>query len=204
MKFAQIISYLFHPALMPTLGIALILNLDTYFRFSISAELKNFILGLIFVNTFCFPILILFFLKSRKTISSFQLDNRKERIIPFAISSIFFIFTYNVIQKTTLPPIILSIFLGITLSIISAFLISFFNKISIHMVGISGTLAALIALFLKFSASYFYEITIVVLVWGLVGFSRLKLKKHNHQEIYFGAFVGIICVFIPTYFGITI
>ena len=122
----------------------------------------------------------------------------------FNLNSIFFVFTYSVIQKTTLPPIILSTFLGITLSIISAFLISFFNKISIHMVGISGILAALIALFLKFSASYFYEITIVVLIWGLVGFSRLKLKKHNHQEIYFGAFLGIICVFIPTYFGITI
>tara|TARA_B100000508_G_scaffold140481_1_gene141686 strand:- start:10315 stop:10929 length:615 start_codon:yes stop_codon:yes gene_type:complete len=203
-RLAQIISYVFHPGLMPTLGLVLILNLDSYLRHTIPSNLKLFVLGLVFINTFVFPVLLLFFLRFRKAISSYQLDNRKERILPFGITCIFYFFTYNLIQKTPLPPIVVSLFLGMTISVVMAYLTTYFYKISIHMMGISGVLAGLLVLYLQFSANYFVEIVLVSLVWGLIGYARLKLKKHTAAELYTGVVVGFVSVFIPTYFGLTI
>ena len=70
--------------------------------------------------------------------------------------------------------------------------------------GISGVLAGLLVLYLQFSANYFVEIVLVSLVWGLIGYARLKLKKHTAAELYTGVVVGFVSVFIPTYFGLTI
>jgi len=203
-KFAKLISYIFHPGFMPTLVMLVLFNLDTYFRFSVSPGLKKFILGLVFINTFLFPLLILVFLKSRNAIDSFELKNRKNRIIPFGVSTLFFFFTYNFMRETSLPPIILSIFLGISLSMFIVFITSFFYKTSIHMVGVSGLLASILCLYVKFSANYLLEISTVTLIWGLVGYSRLKLKSHSVDEVYVGAGIGLVCVIIPAYFNIMI
>ena len=106
--------------------------------------------------------------------------------------------------KAPLPPILLSIFLGVTVAVVITFILTFFIKISAHMVAISGLLASLLALYVKFYANFFLEIALFSIVWGLVGYARLKLKAHSSTEVYLGSLVGFVCVFFVTLFGITI
>jgi membrane-associated phospholipid phosphatase len=204
MVLARIISYVLHPGLMPSLGFLILLNLDTYLRFAVQPQLKKYLILLTFINTFVFPALVLVLLKSRKVISSITLPQRKDRLLPFGVSCIFYLFTYNLLQKAPLPPVILSIFLGVCISVILTFGLTFFTKISAHMVGISGVLASILALYVKFYASFFLEICILAILWGLVGYARLYLKAHKSHEVYLGAVVGFIPVFLCTLWGITI
>ena len=86
---AQILSYVFHPGIMPTLGLFLLLQGDTYLKYSMGSVTKNFLYLIIFLNTYLFPALIVLVMRYRNAISSIQLANRKERIIPMAIASFF-------------------------------------------------------------------------------------------------------------------
>ncbi|MGB0403045.1 MAG: hypothetical protein ACPGEG_03045 [Salibacteraceae bacterium] len=204
MVLSRWISYLFHPILMPTLGLALILSLDSYLKFTVQPAMKIYLYIILVVNTIVFPILILGLLKFRGVIKSFHLSERKDRLIPFGVTCIFYGFSYNIMQKSALPPIVLSVFLGMTLSVFLTFALTFFTKISVHMVGVSGVLGAVIALYMKFAADYRIEIAALVLLWGLIGFARLHLKAHNLPQIIIGTLVGFASVFSITLVGVMI
>lgn len=204
MVLSRWISYVFHPIIMPTLGLVLILNLDSYLKFTVHPSLKIYLYIILVVNTIVFPALILGMLKFRGVIKSFHLSERKDRLIPFGITCVFYGFSYNIMQNSSLPPILLSVFLGMTLSVVLTFTITFFTKTSVHMVGISGVLGSVIALYMKFAADYRLEIAILVLVWGLIAFARLQLKAHNQVQILSGTFVGFVSVFLTTLSGFMI
>ena len=202
--FSRIISYVFHPGLMPTIGLALILSLDTYLKFTIQPRTQVYLLVMLLINTFLFPGFILLLLKARGVIGSVHLTDRKDRVVPFGIALIFYVFSYTLVQEVPLPPIVSSIFLGITLSVFISFVLTFWVKVSIHMVGITGVLAALIAIYLQFSANFHQAIVLTALACGFVGYARITLKAHRLSEIGLGTLVGFGSVFGVCMTGITI
>ena len=60
------------------------------------------------------------------------------------------------------------------------------------MVGIGGLLGVLISVsyLIKFDMTLFY--ILVILMGGLVGFSRLMLNEHKPSQLYFGFLLGLI------------
>src|SRR5262245_39751297 len=77
---AQVVSFLFHPLLMPTWLFALMMY---YFPASIQpTQAWMLIVLLIFGMTFILPILNMVFFRMTGTISSFHLPERKDRILP--------------------------------------------------------------------------------------------------------------------------
>lgn len=189
-RLAQIISYIFHPLLMPTYGIFIIFQIKSYISYAIPYKAKVAILLIIFLNTALLPALIFLFLKLRHVISSLKMENRNERIIPFFVTAIFYYATYILLKKFHLPSIIYYLIFGSSCLIIVALIINFWWKISIHMIGIGGITGAFTSITIYLSLNPIIFISLVILVAGLIGFARLKLLAHTHLQVYGGFIAG--------------
>ena len=197
---AKIISSIFHPLLMPVIGVLIIFNVDSYVSYSIPSDLKKAVLLLISVSTFITPLLISLLLLQRKVIKSLDMDTTKERIIPYAFTIIFYVFTLFMLKRAPLPPIIFYFIIGATLSVVLAFVINIKWKISAHMIGIGGLIGALIAISFKMEVYVTQYIIMALIVAGFVGTSRLILNAHTQAQLYAGFLLGLMCQVLVIYF----
>ena len=197
---AKIISILFHPLLMPVIGLLIIFNTESYINYAVPTELKKAFIILIATTTFIIPLLISLLLLNRKLIQSLEMKTQKERVIPYAFTIIFYVFTLYMVKKAPIPPIIFNFIIGATLSVILAFVINIKWKISAHMIGIGGLVGALICISILLEIYITPYIIFTLFIAGLVGSSRLILKAHNQLQIYAGFVVGILCQVIALYY----
>lgn len=187
---ARLFSVAFHPLVIPTLGLLLLFQLDSYIQFAVSPQAKRFILVIVFINTAIAPALAVLLLKRTGLIRDVLLKDRSERLFPLLLSSLLFFLTYYLLRQVTLPSLIYYYMMGGTLLVILCLLITFRWKISLHMMGLGGYAGFLIAtsMFLKIDISLL--IGLCILVGGLVGAARLRLGSHTPMQIYAGYLAG--------------
>ncbi len=190
-RIATIISYLFHPLLMPTVGTFLVFNMGGYIAFTVSSPVKYMVYGIVFLNTFIFPVMASVYLLKKGYINSPDMATIQERKLPMILTAVFYFFTYYILRKATLPPVLFLMILGATLSVLLTLIVTLVWKISAHMVGIGGIVGAVIGLSIKFSVNLQMLIMGLLIVAGLVGYSRLQLNAHSHFQVYLGFFLGL-------------
>lgn len=197
---AKIISGVFHPLLMPIIGLLIIFNTDSYVNYAVKSELKYAVLIMVASSTFIIPLLISLLLLNRKIIHSLEMETTKERIIPYAFTIVFYVFTLYMLKRAPLPPIIFNFIIGATLSVILAFVINIKWKISAHMIGVGGLIGALVTISFSMNVYVTPYILMALIVAGLVGTSRLVLNSHTQPQLYAGFFLGLICQVLVIYF----
>jgi hypothetical protein len=193
------VSYLFHPLLMPSIGLLLLFNSGTYLTY-IDHEIKMATLRLVFIGTFIFPISFLPLLFYRRMVNSIHLGERKERIIPMTATAAFCILVYALLWYFRAPLVIQFFLLGSALVVVAATLISVWWKISAHMSGLGGICGLLLGLLLRYNAPIIYFFLISVLVAGIVGTARLKLNAHTPAQVYTGFLLGLTFLFALFFF----
>jgi hypothetical protein len=191
-RLARIISYIFHPLLIPTYSFLLLLNMKAYFSMIIPGSAKWLIISLIFITTFLFPSLFVLFFYRRKLISSVQMESKEDRTLPYVVTVIFFYVTYYLLKRLQISPIFYYYMAGATFLVISTLIINLFWKISGHMVSVGALLGAVIALSIILGINLTPALLITILLSGLVGSARLKVGSHNPPQIYTGFFLGLI------------
>ena len=190
-RIAQIISVLFHPLLIPTYAFLILFSQKAYYSLLIPYESKLRLVVLVFIITFVFPSLIVVFFISRKWISSFQMEDKNERIYPYIVTGIFFSLAYYLLKDIQISPIYHFFALGSAILVFVAFLINFLWKISIHMIamgGITGMILGMSLMNLFNSSLILYGL---IFCSGLVGFARLQLRAHSHAQVYAGYLLGL-------------
>lgn len=90
MNYSRIVSGLAHPILMPLYAIFLIFHSNTFLDYTPVALVKA-IYMIVFITTILLPLSCLPLLKSYALISSYGLAERKDRMIPLAISILSYI-----------------------------------------------------------------------------------------------------------------
>jgi len=152
--------------------------------------------------SFVIPAILIYVVYKLKLISDLSLKIRKERFIPYTIvlvSYLIMIFYYYRIGMT-------SWFLMLTASSIAVILIAIFItiwwKISAHMFGIGGLLGGVMSVsyFIE-SSNPFYLFMALFLVAGLVGTSRLILRRHTFGQVVGGFFLGFVISFLFVWIG---
>ncbi len=189
-KIARGISYLFHPLLVPFYILLLFLGLDSFFALLIPIRFKFVLLGIVFLTTVCFPLIVIFFLYRLKIITSFYLEQKEERIFPLLCIAIFYYLTYYLLKGVQFASFFSYYMLGATLLAILALVITFYKKISLHMLGMGSFSGLLLGLSLNYGLHFLNLFFAGLLLSGLVGFARLKSNSHQPTEIYSGFFVG--------------
>src|SRR5450759_3140394 len=101
-KVAKIIAIIFHPLLMPVYGMAVIFSAPTLFGY-LPFNIKKLLLLIMLVNNILLPLSLLPFFIHRNIISSWTINERKERNIPLIITTILYCATSYLINKFHIP-----------------------------------------------------------------------------------------------------
>ncbi len=189
---ALIFSTLFHPVVIPTLGMFILLQLNTYIRFAVAPGARRLILLLVFINTAIAPVLSLLIMKRTGYVKTLTLEERNERILPLLLATALFFITYYMLRQITLPSIVYFYIISATLLLLVTLMASFFWKISIHMVALGGITAFLIITSLLLRTDVSRLIIAALVASGITGSSRLILKAHTPVEVYAGYMLGFL------------
>ena len=124
-----------------------------------------------------------------------ELSDRHERAVPYLIfiSSILICAFY--MYKMMLPFWFVSLLLGACVALIIALVINFFWKISAHMLGIGGLLGGIMGIAQIHMMNPYWAFIIVFIIAGLLGTSRIFLRKHTPMQVYAGFCLGFACTF---------
>lgn len=198
-KISQIISIIFHPLLIPTYTLLIVFSSGIYSFIPFHTQRVFYIL--VALTTFIIPISIMPFLLNLKIVSSFMLQERKERIIPLLITNISYFFTLYLFSRLPfhVPKFIYNYVFASALLISVTLIISIKWKISAHTIGIGGLLGSIIIFSVAYYANLTYLISLIVIISGLIGYARLFLQEHKPFQIYSGFLLGFFGMIIIIY-----
>jgi hypothetical protein len=185
---SKLISYLFHPLIIPTWYVLLLLYAMPFSFAGISTPI---VIGIVWVNTFMFPAITILLLRKLDFIDSFEMPDKSHRIIPLIATIIFYVWAFMALKKTNYPLIMNVFMLGTLVSLFLSFFINVFHKLSLHMVGISGALTAVLLLVFVSPHDFSYVFLLLVLLCGAIATARLFLQAHTVREVYTGFMVGM-------------
>jgi hypothetical protein len=197
---AKTVSYIFHPLFIPSyVFIWLIYRFPFEFAGLSEKLIRIRLLGAFWTTAF-FPAFAVFLLWRLKFVENIFLRHQKERIIPYIITMFFYWWMWYLSRNFTDQPIVLKFFyLGIFLTTVCGLVINNFIKISMHCMGIAGGLFCLLLSSFVYHTHLGLDISVAILVSGLVGTSRLLLSEHSTAEIYTGLIVGAGCQLLAYY-----
>lgn len=187
---------MFHPLLMATYLCALFINVIPGTLAPLRMETFTSLLMLVFLVTFILPVVNIIIFRIFGSISTFSMEERQERKVPFVfISLLYLLMTYLFYTSFGLSfsDSFFKLLLVLDVLVITATVITFFFKISVHSIGVWGALGVLISL--NHDAAngiLFYPIIMLIVIAGFVMSARLQLQVHSLREVLSGALVGFI------------
>jgi hypothetical protein len=190
-KLALLLSVVFQPLLMPSLVFG-VLFFGVPQATSIPESFKERLFYLIVSSTLIIPMVLMLGLRWTGMVKSLHFEEKSDRRTPFILVTLFYVLTtYFLKQKTELDPILWQGMAIITVSVVLLTAVTFFWKMSAHMIGIGGVLAVLGVLGIYFpSLDLAYLLVATLLLGGVVASSRLYLEAHSPAEVYVGLLVG--------------
>jgi len=195
-KFAQFLSVVLHPVLMPTYALLFIFQNSTFFSYSIPKPAKLILFLVIVLNTLIFPIMVTFVLFKKGVIKTFEMEKRDERLIPYASNMLLMMVAAYLIHTLRLPLVFFQLILGAIAAVAIAIIINFKWKISIHMIGVGAMVGTLFGLSTFLLVDLRIPIVFSFIVAGLLGSARMSLGAHSPWQIYIGFGIGFVCEFL--------
>ncbi|HRI59905.1 MAG TPA: hypothetical protein PK228_09280 [Saprospiraceae bacterium] len=210
---ARLISILFHPLLVLTYVLLLLMAVNPYAFSARSLTDKSAMILLIsvFSTSFVLPAFGTALMKPLGLIKTLQMEDKLDRTGPYILTGIFYLWLYKNLDSTGQAPALFNSFvLGATIGLFFAFFINIFTKISAHAVGMGGMVAMLLmtdrawegaaiglpafggAIQLSLNA----VLALTAVLAGLVGTARLALGAHKPADMYRGYAAGVVAVLL--------
>lgn len=184
------ISYIFHPLIMPLLGVIFYFSKTPRFIPEPVIKAKVFSITIL---TLILPVLLYFLLKTIQKVDSLHLKSTKERLIPLFLNAVIIGLILNRVLPYQEIPELYYFFLGILFSTLACLFLAIFKiKASIHMIASAGFFMFAIALSIHFKININGTIALMCIIIGAIATSRLHLKAHTNVELVLGLFVGLL------------
>ena len=188
-KTAKIISIVFNPLLMPVYGMAIIFSAPTLLGY-LPFNVKKLLILILLVNNVLLPLALLPFFIRRNIISSWTINERKERNYPLIITTILYFITSFLIFKLHIPEFLKAYIFATSFISVIVTVINFWWKISLHSVGAGALISLVFILSLKMLTPLEWYLISTVIIGGLILSSRLKLNLHSPEQVWIGLFTG--------------
>lgn len=186
---AKIVSVVFHPLFMPVYGMVIIFSAPTLLGY-LPFDVKKLLLLIVLINNVLLPFSLLPFFRYRNIISSWTIENRRERIIPLLITTILYSASSFIIFRFPIPGFFKSFVIAVFFISLTVSIINFWWKISIHAAGAGALNALVLILSIKMNVPLLWYMISVILTAGLVLSSRLKLNQHTPLQVWVGFLTG--------------
>jgi membrane-associated phospholipid phosphatase len=135
------------------------------------------------------PLIYLLWLVHRGTIEDIYMPNRKTRLRPLAVLMVWLLGCLGLIRYWEAPPVVESFVLAATILVGILSLVTLFWKISFHGAAISAAATTTVMV----AGSYAWP---VVLLVPLVGWARVRLKRHTLRQVIYGSLLGVLIALI--------
>jgi hypothetical protein len=190
---AQLISYLFHPLFVPTFFMLYLIKVLPYEFAGITEwQLKLRVFSVFWLTAF-FPAFAVFLLWRLKFSESIFLRTQKERVIPYVITMFFYWWMYYLSRNFTDQPLALKFFyFGIFIASSLGLIVNNFIKVSLHAMGVSGLLMAVLLVNLHYPISNVLWVGVAILLSAIVVSARMIVSDHTKQELIIGFVIGLV------------
>ncbi len=189
---AKFISIIFHPLLMSTIGLLIILNSGTYISY-IPFEAKRVIFYLFLSGTIIVPLCFIPIFLYFDVIENTKIDSPSHRFLPLLVTGMLYFSTYYILRKYPIPFINLFLLSSCVCVFINACITPWW-KISSHLIGAGGLTGLVLSMFIRLNADISMLLIFSILIFGLVGFARLRLNTHTQFQVYGGFILGLAVV----------
>lgn len=187
---ARFLSVLFHPLMMPTLGLWLIFLFDPSSAY-LPLVVKRLLMLVVAGTTLIVPLSLMPLFKTLGLIHSFSMETRRERFWPMLSTGFSFGLGFWLLMRVPMVPGIVETFMWVAiLSVVIALTITLFWKISIHMVGVGGLSALMVLLLVRSGDALVWPLMLAFTAAGAIGWARLRLDAHQPSEVYTGFGLG--------------
>jgi membrane-associated phospholipid phosphatase len=199
--FARILTYIFHPLLIPTYGMILLYKVFSRMYF-LDGDPRIFwlLLGITLITTCLLPAMSSYILLRSGMLKSLEMNERRERILPYLTTAMYYLFAFYMLRDFPVPAGMLTAMrlftLGGAAAIVGTMVINFYWKISAHTVAIGGLIGAVLALSMLLPMVPPELLYIVLLLGGIVGYARLRLDAHSPAQVYAGYLLGFLSTFL--------
>lgn len=190
---AHLISWIFHPLFITTYLTGFLLFLHPYAFAGIPDKGKFFVFISILINTAFIPGFAVLLMRFLKLIGSMELPTQKDRIIPLAVTMIFYFWTWYV--RLSLPDtsvLFKQLLMGAFMGVCITWMLNIFYKVSMHAVAAGGMVFYILLISYSGDIHTGLYIALAVLLAGIITSSRLILQRHTAQEVYSGFMAGLL------------
>jgi len=197
---AHVISTIFQHLLMPIYGVMLIF-VYTYFGMIYLPQFWQILLP-VSLFSFAIPALLIFTLYRFRVISDLSLKIRRERFYPYLITLLSYSAMILYYFRMGMPVWFMMIMVASVVIMVIAILITLTWKISAHMFGVGGLIGGAMAVsyFVERSNPYYMFMGLFIIA-GLVGTSRLILRRHTLHQVIAGFLLGFLVSFVFVWGG---
>ncbi len=186
---ARVITILFHPLPMPTLGLLLMLNSGTYLSL-LDPTAKHALLFVMALGTLLFPLMMIPVLYYRNLISTLQDASREERFLPYLLILILYFITFIYFLRLPLSRVIHGYVLSVSILLFLVMLLNLKFRICGHLAAIGGIAGLIMGLILLYETPLQGFLVMTLVAAGLSGSARLILGVQRPVEIYTGFLLG--------------
>ena len=190
-KLSRTISVIFHPILIPLYGLLIIFMSPTLYNY-LPFEVKKRLILIVLVNNVLVTLSLIPFFVHNNLISSWFMNERKDRSIPLIISTILYGVTAYLIFRFPVPYFLKSFFFAFAVLSLTATLINFWWKISLHSIGVGSIIALVLILSLRMYTPLLWYLIPSIIAGGLILTARLQLGLHNPLQVWSGLLTGFV------------
>lgn len=187
---AKTASAALHPIIAPLYGLLLIFVLPTLHAY-ISTPVKKLLITTIILNNITVPLFMLYLLKAKQQITTWEIENRRERMLPLFFITLLYALTAYIVIKYPTPIFIKTYFIAIFFISATITIINNWYKISIHAAGMGALTALSLTLTFRMYEITLWPLAAIIILSGITLFSRLKLNSHTPPQVWLGYFAGL-------------
>lgn len=196
---AKTISIVFHPLLMPLYGMAIIFLSPTLYGY-LPFSVKRLLILIVLINNVILPLSLLPFFKFRNIITTWTIEDRKERFIPLMLTTLLYAATSYIIFNFPIPAFLKSFIFATFFTSLAVTIINFRWKLSIHSVSVGALTAMVLLLSVKMRTPLIEYLIPLILATGLVLTARLTLNLHNPSQVWMGYLTGFLVLGLYLWF----
>lgn len=197
---ANFFSFIFSPLLGPSYAIIIVWN--TTIMYLLPSGTMRTLLLVVFGLTCLFPMIAIAVLYKLGLVSDPGLNRQKERTLPFAVAAAGYVGCIIFLWHIHSPAWLTMFMAGGLVALVIAALINLRWKISVHLTAMGGLVAFVVRLIIDNLTLFHAEgwLIAAIIAAGLVGTSRLLLRRHTPMQVLAGTVNGFICVYLLTAF----
>lgn len=199
----------FHPLLVLTYVLLLMMSANP---FAFGGEQRSVLLLLsVFSTSFLIPALGVVLMKPLGLIKELQMRDKQERIGPYIVCGVFYLWLYKNFMGGTVPELYAKFTLGACIALFLAFFVNIFSKISMYATGMGSLIAMIMILAFAWPGnavtvgqirlSLNLILAMVIVLAGVAGYFTMRNTDHEARDVWRGYQAGFVAVLIGYWLG---